>query len=107
VCVLLVPWLCENKGTCPDHLCRGSLSMLATTAAAATAALMFENSDGFIGLPGGLGTLEELFEVRPQSYPDPQLWFTIDVELTGRHARFPGHHLAAVGISRKTRWCVT
>jgi uncharacterized protein (TIGR00730 family) len=26
-------------------------------------AIMFESSDGFVGLPGGLGTLEELFEV--------------------------------------------
>jgi len=56
-------------GVIPEELAPREVSgespgeVILTSSMHARKALMFENSDGFIGLPGGLGTLEELFEV--------------------------------------------
>lgn len=55
-------------GIIPDFLCRKEIMSLNVSEVIVTAdmherkKLMFEKSDGFVALPGGIGTLEELVE---------------------------------------------
>ena len=46
----------------------GTTELIVTASMHERKALMAELSDGFVALPGGVGTLEELFEVWPWSH---------------------------------------